>query len=347
MYTQGKKRNSSVELFRILAMLFVVIVHYNGWLTGGMADHFDQDAASVHSVTQATIQGMTAVCVNCFLVITGYYGVKFKGRTFWNMWVLLVCIYVPCEILMQGYHGEIHPMAFVDDILAFTRESYYVQCYLMLVFLSPILNSFIEKYDKKILPYVLMFWGIEFVMDWGHHNHSLGFEQGYGLIHFVLMYMLGRTAALYKDKITSMNINCFRGGYFICCLLMALSYIAGLSYDRSYCYSNPLNIVGSFCLFFLFLRRNYYNKWINKVAASTFSVYILHTCAPMILVIGKIDVYTLSHYSYGLYLLIGAGVIASVYIIGTLYDWVRIAITHRVSDHIYQWLSKKIKINYI
>ena len=41
MYSRNNRRNSSVELFRILATIMVVIVHYNGWLAGGMPDHFD------------------------------------------------------------------------------------------------------------------------------------------------------------------------------------------------------------------------------------------------------------------------------------------------------------------
>lgn len=210
-----RKRNSSVELFRILATLMVVIVHYNGWLAGGMPDHFDLSGASFCTVSQAVIEGFTAVCVNCFLVITGFYGVKLKPKTFWNMWILLVSIYVPCEIVMQIHEGAFSPRPLIDDLIAFTRESYYVQDYLMLVFLSPVLNTFIDKYGKKILPYALVFWGIEIVFDWLRHNQSLGFAQGYSLIHFILMYILGRTAFLYKDVIRNVGSIRLGGVYSI------------------------------------------------------------------------------------------------------------------------------------
>lgn len=130
---QARRRNSSVELFRILATIMVVIVHYNGWLAGGMPDHFDLSGATFSTVSQAVIEGFTAVCVNCFLVITGFYGVKLKPKTFWNMWILLVSIYVPCEIVMQLHVGTFSPRPLIDDFIAFTRESYYVQDYLRFI----------------------------------------------------------------------------------------------------------------------------------------------------------------------------------------------------------------------
>ena len=36
-----KQRNSSVELYRIIATLTVLIVHFNGWFVGGMPEKFD------------------------------------------------------------------------------------------------------------------------------------------------------------------------------------------------------------------------------------------------------------------------------------------------------------------
>lgn len=213
MCSKNKYRNSSVELFRIIAMLMVVTVHYNSAflpVSLHMSEHFNLDTVSVHSITQSIIESLAVVCVNCFLVITGFYGIRFKGKKFWNLWVVLFFIYVPCEIAMEIYHGEILPKTLLTDVIAFTHENYYAQCYLMLLFLSPVLNTFIDKNGKKILPYALVFWGIEIVFDWIRHNQSLGFAQGYSLIHFILMYILGRTAFLYRNAIQ--NVGCIRLG---------------------------------------------------------------------------------------------------------------------------------------
>ena len=34
------ERNSSIEIYRIIATFAVLIFHFNGWLVGGMPKHF-------------------------------------------------------------------------------------------------------------------------------------------------------------------------------------------------------------------------------------------------------------------------------------------------------------------
>ena len=47
----GRKRNSSVELFRILATFLVLIVHLNGWMAGGLVEWNNGDIPMVHKVS--------------------------------------------------------------------------------------------------------------------------------------------------------------------------------------------------------------------------------------------------------------------------------------------------------
>lgn len=212
------ERNSSVELFRILATFLVLIVHCNGWFVG-MPTSFVWKSVSAFTVGQTLIESFSCVCVNCFLVISGYYGIKFKYRSVWNMFVLLLSIYVPFCIVQMLYAGDFNVKQLLLSFFAFSRESYFVQCYLMLTFLSPVLNSFIEKYNRHILKYVFVFWGIEIYFECLRGNESLGFNDGYSVIHFILIYMLGRCLFLYRDKVLKINRNCYLGGASVndCC----------------------------------------------------------------------------------------------------------------------------------
>lgn len=45
-----KQRNSSIELFRILATFLVLVVHLNGWLAGGLVEWSDSDILTIHKV---------------------------------------------------------------------------------------------------------------------------------------------------------------------------------------------------------------------------------------------------------------------------------------------------------
>ena len=58
------QRNSSVELFRILATFLVLIVHLNGWMAGGLVEWNDADIPMIHKTFQLIIQSLSVVCVN-------------------------------------------------------------------------------------------------------------------------------------------------------------------------------------------------------------------------------------------------------------------------------------------
>lgn len=143
-------RESNIELFRIVATLLVLIVHFTGWLSGGMSNIFDSQLTLSFRIGQTIMEAISIVCVNSFLIISGWYGVKLKLKSLWKIYILLVSIYIPVQMIDYLLTGHFSIVLFIDNILAFTRESYFVQCYLMFVFLSPIINSFIEKYKKML-----------------------------------------------------------------------------------------------------------------------------------------------------------------------------------------------------
>lgn len=331
-------RNSSVELFRIIATFLVLIVHFNGWFVG-MPNKLS--VYTLSTISQGIIESFSCICVNCFLVITGWYGVSFKWRHIWNIYSILVWIYVPCYILNWCVTDQFSILSFAINLFALLEESYYVQCYVMLLVLSPVLNSFIGNYQKKILPFVLAFWGIEIIFDWILGNKCLGFAHGFQLTHFILMYFLGQTAYLYRDNLRNKvsSTQCF------CIFLLGVFLIAGMytiiSARRCFAYSNPINIIMSFSLFLIFERRTFHNKTINWISKSTLAVYILHCTPPFLNMLRDWDNYILIEYTYFEYLLIIFTTICLVFILGVLYDQIKNLFMPKIGDFLCGWLSKK------
>lgn len=336
-----KNRNSNIETFRILSMILVLILHFNAYFLGDMPDIFNINNINSNTIGQVLIEALSSVCVNCFLIISGYFGIKFKYKTFWDMYIMLVMIYVPLYFIECAFYDNFTFKELLRNILALSRKNYYVQCYLMLCFLSPILNSFINKYGKKILKYVLTFWVIEFYFDCLRvGNQYLGFENGYSLIHFVLMYMLGRCTFLYKDAILSINKYFYILGYICCAFAVSLFYIIGIKW--SYDYSNPLIIIESFCLFFPFLYKSFNNQFVNWIASSTFAVYIIQLYDLPKLLLCNIDRYLVTNYSYPFYWLIVLIVIICFFLICILYDKIRILLSLKITDKIYHYINMNI-----
>ena len=335
-----KERDSSIELFRIIATFTVLLVHFTGWFVGGISNPHDSSLDLSFRVGQMIIESLSVVCVNCFLIISGWYGMKLKFSSIWKIYTIIFFIYVPFQLVGFVYSGNFHIRQFIDNALVFTRESYFVQCYTMLLFLSPILNTFIEKYGKKALNYVLVFWIIEIFMEAIWDNKSLGFEDGYSLIHFILIYMLSRMANLYKDKIMLIKRTYWIIGYFLCVQIICLLHL--IDYKHTWDYSNPIVVIESFCLFFPFLYKPFYNKSINWIASSTFAVYIMHTCNPLMGILWKTDNYLLNHFPYIIYLPSYLILIVLTFVFCILYDKIRIKLTDRFSNLLYTRINKKL-----
>ena len=129
----------------------------------------------------------------------------------------------------------------------------------MLIFLSPMLNTFVEKYNTYLLRYSIIFCSIEFLMEFCFHNKCLYIANGYSLIHFINMYLLGRAAFIKQDKIKCISARWWFILYFVMVLTIFGSRIfgGGRMVHYAFSYSNPIVICESFFLFFVFGNYNY------------------------------------------------------------------------------------------
>ena len=315
----------------------VIVVHFTGWFVGGVCDPFDATKPLSFRIGQTVIESLSVICVNSFLIISGWFGIRLKFKSIWKLYLLLVFIYVPfylCECIALK---QFSLPALINNLLVFTRESYFIQCYTVLMLLSPLINSFFEKYGRKSLILVLALWAIEALMENILGNESLGINSGYSLVHFVLMYMLARTAFLYKDKIVEVKRYRWLIGYFACAGIVCLLHLAGFSH--AWDYSNPIVVIEAFCLFFVFLYKPFYNKAVNWIASSTLAVYIIHTTNPAYAALVKLDSWLLESLPYLPYLLSYLGICVIVFMISILYDKVRLRLTSSITDILYNKIA--------
>ncbi len=268
-------RNSSVELFRIIAMLFVVIVHCNGWLVGGIPDDFDEHNISFFRISQAAIQAVTCTCVNMFILISGYFGLNLKWKSILNIYLLILSITVPFYFVDSYLTNSFSLRQLLSKFMAFSHSGYFVECYLLLLFFSPVFNAFFKAKGKRVVLWVLCFWAIEVYFEFVLHDSDLGFDNGYSFIHFALIYMIGRTISIYKDSLLLVKNSKYVVSYIFSTFVIWSFYLC-FDMKSAFEYSSPFNIFATCCLFLLFAKKTYYNRWINWIASSTFAVYIIH-----------------------------------------------------------------------
>ena len=312
-----KERNSSIELYRIIATFTVLIVHFNGWFVGGMRG-FDFHHPTLFGAGQMIIEALTCICVNMFLIISGYFGIRLKLTSVLRLCLLLVFIYVPFYIVEVLVGGAFSIKSLLGCFFVISRSGYFIQGYLMLMFFSPVLNAFIEKHGRQILPWTLCFVVIEFWFETVRGIENFGFNKGYSIIYFVLMYMIARCIALNKEKLLTLPMKCYVLGYLFCTIIICFMYVGGL--ECSFAYSNPIVIVSSICSFVPFMYRDWHNRLVNWVAGGTLAVYIIQVREPAYSLLVKIDNYFLNNYSYSHYLLLCGLVILLTFVFCVAYQ---------------------------
>ncbi len=331
--TCSRQRNSSIELYRIIATFTVLIVHFNGWFLGDWPlPAYDIDHPALFRTGQMIISAAVIICVNMFVIISGYFGIRLKLSSIVKLYVYLLLIYVPLYLVRMVSTHEFVLADFIEKFFVISYAGYFIQCYFMLMIVSPLLNAFIEKYQKRSLVWVLLFFMLEFWFACVMEVEEMGHNHGYSVIHFVLMYMIARCIRLYEDDIKKVSRWVWVSGYVLCTVVIIVCHILGIEWGWDY--SSPIVVVSSVCSFLPFLYKTYYNKVINWIASGTLAVYIIHVTHRIQTTLETVDRTVLETNSYPMYLLIIAGVILMVFVASALYGVICNRLSTMVSKHI-------------
>lgn len=330
------QRNSSIELYRIVATFAVLIVHFNGWFVGDWPlPEYDISNPTLFRTGQLVFEALSIICVNMFVIISGYFGIKLKLSSIIKLCIYLALIYVPLYLIRFVSTDEFILSDFLEKCFVISYAGYFIQCYFMLMILSPVLNAFIEKYGKKSLKWVLLFWGLEFWFGCIMDVEELGYNHGFSVIHFVLMYMIARCIRLYEDDVKKIKQWIWVLGYLVSTSVIILSHIVGIKWCWDY--SNPIVVFSSVCTFLPFLYVTYYNKVINWIASGTLAVYIIHVTNRIQSVLETVDRSLLETKSYPMYLFLIMLVILVVFMTSVIYG----IICNLISNRVIKGIDKK------
>ncbi len=264
----GGGRCSNIEALRLLSMLMVLNLHsfwgYNHG--GGIGQIFDFFRES------------TSICaVNVFLLISGYFGIKWKWKSFYNL-VFQIFFYSFGVYLMACCIGVVDFS--VGGLFSNVKGLYaswgFITGYMVLYFCAPFLNAFAEKSDNKQLLITIL---IIFIVK----NFICRVP---GFLNFGLLYLIGRF--LNKTQSVERLKGIFCKYYWITTVLIfTMVYIlfrfvhitnAGVmqSLFIGYSYEAPLVILQAVFLFLVFARMKFTSKFINWCASSCLAIFLIH-----------------------------------------------------------------------
>lgn len=295
---KNKERNSNFELMRIIAMLFIVLWHI--YLYGGIKNNPRIINTNIAIIFEF-ISFILMVHVNSFVILTGYFQSKadFKIKKFFSLldsmfFYRIIFLILFCSLgIITLTKAEM-----IDKI--FTRDYWFIQVYLVLYLVSPFLNIFIKKIDKKnYQKLLLVLFFILSIIPFITGNKTYVFNDGYNLSNFIYMYLIGGYLRKYPIKesyifkILSKNlyrlvlvfvfILCFMINYMntkTFGLLSSSNTVLGLinsNYSHIYnVYSNPFVIIQTISFFLLFESIDFKSKIVNKISSLVLGVYFIH-----------------------------------------------------------------------
>lgn len=281
------KRQSNIELLRIIAMLMILVLHANMMANGlPTCDEVRSDLLS--SFFRFFFEVISIVGVNVFVLISGWFGMKCTKRGLGNiLFQSTFCSIVAIGIFFLQHHSLPLWSLLVKE--AYIGSSYwFVVSYLGLMIMSPLLNAFVEYSSKEVLGHFLViFFLFQFVYGWLMLDVA-HFINGNSILSFVGIYLLARYLRLYGRPQIDKSSLFFFTGYALCSLIIVFFLLAGVLSNNvlisqniidkvAIAYNSPFVIVGSVCLFLSFVHLDIgSHRWINWMAASAFSIYLIH-----------------------------------------------------------------------
>lgn len=277
-----KSRQVNIEILRIIAMILVLVGHYNRPINGDVTfELMHTDALKAFGI--AIVKSWTFVCVPCFVIISGYFGIHWKWKGILNFlfqigfWGGLVYI-LTSSLGFQKF--QVIP--FVKSMTCFVYGvNWFITAYLGLYMFAPIINSFVEHATEKQMQWVVLaFFFYQTIFGWIFKIAE--FSMGMTMTSLMGYYLLGgylRKSSLRIFHLKARaNLSIFLLiGMFCACMNCATQYW-GFSKDI-FSYISPFQVIQTAYLF-LFCRSlkiTCGKKVITFFASSAFAGLLAHS----------------------------------------------------------------------
>ena len=290
-----KSRQSNVELLRIVAMLMIITLHFLGH--GNVLNSYTTDSYGEYMI-YSFVKGLCMIAVNCFILISGYFGVdsRFKPEKLLKL-ILQILFYSLIIFFVLTISGLIKP-SFKDYCYAIfpiaTNMDGFSTEFIMMYILSPFINIMIANLTYKQLKRLLVILALMFSVIpniFCFMGTTIEFGGGYGIVWFLVLYITG--AFIKKSKVQNLGKGKSVLIYVILGLIAPLSSIgAVIMYKLTgimkfwefkelfYSYTSIPIYLASIAFFVMFIKMEIRNEKIcsviNKIAATTFGVYLIH-----------------------------------------------------------------------
>lgn len=277
------RRNSSIELLRLLLMFLIVLGHciIHGLGLYGISPY--SHGTINHIPDSQILFAMIIYCfctyaVNCFILISGYFGINLSKKKFLSLLFALIFYSIFFNVLPEIIAGNLQN-AILNALFLSHSPYWFIIDYLFLMVFAPLLNSSFKILTTRYCCILVIMMGIApcyFGFLWSHPVNT----NGYTLFQFIMIYCIGRLIRktefnIRKNKaIILFLVGCVTTGALM--YIVYSSPLTNYTWRMSY-YNNPLVIFNAIMLFYIFLNITIHSKFINSLASSALAIYLIQS----------------------------------------------------------------------
>ena len=253
-------RHSGLECLRIISIILIVSMHILG------NTFHTSNWLNKEFILFINTLGNTGVTL--FILISGYFGIRFNTHKFFKMlvvvWFYSIVSYLIETIWLHTPHTWTGLASSLLPILS--KKYWFMTCYVVLYCFSPYLNRLVHNLSQKSYKQLLLLWGFFFVFAPTILFFEIQNDTGKGIINVTLAYLIGQYLKTYglpenmKRHSREILSGSLAGIFILNSLLTAMSGNIILRFARD---NNLLIIIASIMIFYQFTRWHFSSRIIN------------------------------------------------------------------------------------
>lgn len=327
----GEKRNSSIEISRIFAMLLIILGH--------LCSHSEIITLNCESIINRTwmraCPGFAYIGVDIFAIISGYFLCtvnRIKVKHIFRIWLQMLFYSVLIYVVLCGIgYNKFSLREFVRALLPYSSSIWwYATTYITILVLAPFINKALDNLTIKRKSVLL---GISIFL-WSVFPSFIYADMGFSYVIWLLVlyqvgaFMRAKQSALVEKKNIMVGVS-------VVILMLTFAVMAGdillgntwgnrFTLGSAFIYIHSIFMLMSafgFCVFFIGIP-TFHNSLINITSASTFGIYLIHDNPYIRNVLWKI-LPTKSMIDNGFFILYTLGVTLLVFIVCFIVERIR------------------------
>ena len=287
--TVNKTRYANMDLLRILSMLMIVLFH--SIIHSGVLEASEATSVSLQIWVRFTYM-LTQVCVNCYVLISGYFLVqsKFRLQKLVVLWLETVFYSLIIKIIFLAT-GQME-FSLTSLLSCFvpilTGRYWFITIYFGMYLIFPFLNIAIKAMNhiQHLFLNLILFVLFSFIISIHPMIKGMNAGAGWGIAWFIVLYFSAAWIRLYYEpKGRKLRFLLF---WIIISLIISCCYV-GVNgknsmltsvFSNLYRYDSAVAYSSSICLLLLFINVNISNNFINRfilfISPATLGVYLIH-----------------------------------------------------------------------